>query len=131
MAQRGMLANGKLAVEIMDEEIERFAELEKVLYPWNKNGEKLRDKSVHAYYWACEMRRDYIALRAPFQSPRLSSVQVVPAAQGRGDVEVNVTILNEKGEVEYTDVPPEELSEEKPEKPGLKLIEGSLNDPDP
>jgi hypothetical protein len=118
--QRAMLAsNGKLAVELMDEEIDSFAELEKVLYPWDDKGKPLKGKSVQAYYWACEMRRDYLALRAPYQTPRLSAVQVIPAGHGSKRVtEVNVTILNERGEREYTDVPDDDakLIEHDPER---------------
>lgn len=98
-------ADGKLAVEIMDEEIDELADLVRVLYPWDENGKQLKGKSVNAYYWAREMRRDFIALRAPYQTPRLSAVQIVPAQNRQNVTEVNVTILNEKGDVEYTDVP--------------------------
>jgi hypothetical protein len=102
-------ANGKLAVEEMDVEIARFDELQRTLYPWDAQGTQLKGKSVQAYYWACEMRRDYLALRAPYQTPRLSAVQVIPAGHGAKRVtEVNVTILNERGEREYTDVPEED-----------------------
>jgi len=91
-------------------------QLVELLFPWDENGVQLKGKSVNAYYWASEMRRDFLALRAPYQSPRLSAVQVMPTQAGKTTT-VNVTILNEKGEVEYSDVP---------EKNGLKLIEGSL-----
>ena len=111
-------ANGKLAVEEMDVEIARFADLERVLYPWDKAGQKLNSKSVQAYYWACEMRRDYLALRAPYQTPRLSAVQVIPAGQSKRQTTVNVTILNERGEQEYSDLPD---GEDDP-----KLIEGTV-----
>jgi len=112
------LTNGKLAVEIMDEEIAKFEQLMITLHPWDKDGTQIRGKSVQAYYWASEMRRDYLQMRAPYQSPRLSSVQVVPAGQGKRETTVNVTILNERGEQEYTDVPPTG----DPESP-MKLIE--------
>jgi hypothetical protein len=46
----------------------------------------------------------------------LSASQVIPAARNRA-TQVSVAILNEKGDVEYTDA-------DLPEKPVLKLIEG-------
>jgi hypothetical protein len=60
------------------------------------------------------MRRDYLALRAPYQSPRLSAVQVLPQ-QAAKRTTVNVTILNERGEKVFSDVPEGE---------DMKLIEG-------
>ena len=109
-----LLINGKLAVEIMDEEIAAFEALMRVLYPWDEAGAPIKGKSIQSYYWASEMRRDYLALRAPYQSPRLSAVQVVTNQPGKRITEVNVTILNEKGDQEYSDVPDEDM----------KLIEG-------
>jgi hypothetical protein len=43
-------------------------------------------------------------MRAPYQSPRLSAVQIMPSAS-RQRTTVNVTILNERGEKIYSDVP--------------------------
>jgi hypothetical protein len=115
LAKRELLANGLLAVEIMDQEIERLGELTTLLYPWDENGKQITGKSVNAYYWASELRRDYLHMRAPYQSPRLSAVQVMPA-QAAKRTTVNVTILNERGEVEYSDVPEK--------KEDMKLIDG-------
>jgi hypothetical protein len=98
-------SDGRLAVEIMDQEIDQLAELVNVLYPWDAEGKQLKGKSLNAYYWARELKRDFLAMRAPYQSPRLSAVQIVPAQNRQQVTEVNVTILNEKGEVEYTDAP--------------------------
>jgi hypothetical protein len=97
--------DGKLAVDVMDEQIAHFEALMKTLYPWDEHGTQRKGKSVQAYYWASEMHRDYVQMRAPFQSPRLSAVQIVPAQNRQQVTEVNVTILNEKGELEYTDAP--------------------------
>jgi hypothetical protein len=90
-------------------------QLVELLFPWDENGVQLKGKSVNAYYWASEMRRDFLALRAPYQSPRLSAVHVVPQ-QAAKRTTVNVTILNERGEKEFSDVPEAE---------DIKLIEGS------
>ena len=113
------LSNGRLAVEVMDDEIAQLEELMKVLYPWDQNGEAIKSKSVNAYYWAAEMRRDYLALRAPYQSPRLSSVQVLQTPTNKRPTEVHVTILNERGQTEYTDAPDDG---------DLKLIEHAKSD---
>jgi hypothetical protein len=116
-AERASLPGGKLAVECMDDEIVRFEKLVQVLYPWDENGKQIKSKSLQAYYWAAEMRRDYIALRAPYQSPRLSAVQIVPPGQQKRVTEVNVTILNERGETEFSDAPDDDM----------KLIEHEAN----
>ena|SRR6516165_2432882 len=120
LAKRELLAEGMLATEMMDQEIGRLGELMTLLYPWDEEGKQIVGKSVNAYYWASELRRDYLHMRAPYQSPRLSAVQVVPT-QSAKHTTVNVTILNERGEVEYSDVPEE--------KADLKLIEGPLGEP--
>jgi len=119
-AEIAQLPNGKLAVEEMDVEIARFEKLQEVLYPWGEDGKLIEGKTEQAYYWASEMRRDYVQMRAPYQSPRLSSVQVVPAGQSKRNTTVNVTILNERGEQEYTDVTPDSDAADA----GMKLIEG-------
>jgi hypothetical protein len=120
LAKRELLAEGLLATEIMDQEIARLGELMALLRPWDEDGKQITGKSVNAYYWASELRRDYLHMRAPFQSPRLSAVQVMPA-QAAKRTTVNVTILNERGEKVFSDVPEE--------KEDMKLIEGSLGEP--
>ena len=107
-----------LATEIMDQEITRLGELMTLLYPWGEDGKQIAGKSVNAYYWASELRRDYLHMRAPYQSPRLSAVQVVPQ-QAAKRTTVNVTILNERGEKVFSDLPEEE---------DMKQIEGSLGE---
>ena len=51
-------------------EIARLGELMTLLYPWDDDGVQITGKSVNAYYWASELRRDYLHMRAPYQSPR-------------------------------------------------------------
>jgi hypothetical protein len=134
LASRQMLASDLLAVERMGREITRLEQLAATLYPWDSEGRVIRGKSPNSYKWACELHRDFIALLAPFQSPRLSAVQMLPASANGKRTTVNVTILDEKGRVEWSDVPDGSVDgavESPVEKPGLKLIEGSLNDPVP
>ena len=114
LAKRVLLAEGLLATEIMDQEIARLGELMTLLYPWDEDGKQITGKSVNAYYWVSELRRDFLALRAPYQSPRLSAVQVVPQ-QAAKRTTVHVTILDERGEKVFSDVPEEK---------DMKLIEG-------
>ena len=83
--------------------IARLGELMTLLYPWSEDGKQITGKSVNAYYWASELRRDYLHMLTPYQSPRLSAVQVVPQ-QAAKRTTVNVTILNERGERIYSDV---------------------------
>jgi hypothetical protein len=118
LAKQAMLGNsdGLLAVEIMDQEIERLGELETVLYPWDAEGKQITGKSVNSYYWVSELRRDYLHMRAPYQTPGLSAVQMLPMQNGSKTTHVNVTILTERGEKEFSDVPEAEE---------MKLIEGS------
>jgi hypothetical protein len=92
-----------LATEIMDQEIARLGELMTLLYPWDEDGKQITGKSVNAYYWASELRRDYLHMRAPYQSPRLSAVQVVPQQAAKRTV--HVTILNERGEKVFATCP--------------------------
>jgi hypothetical protein len=119
VATQELLTDDLRAVDLMDEEIVKLGRLMEVLYPWDDEGKQMRGKSVNSYKWASELRRDYLALRAPYQSPRLSSVQVLPQQNGKRTT-VNVTILDEHGKKVYSDVP---------EEPELKLIEGTAGEP--
>jgi hypothetical protein len=119
LAKQELLTDDLRAVNLMDEEIVKLGQLMEVLYPWDDEGKQLKGKSVNSYKWASELRRDFLALRAPYQSPRLSAVQVLPQQAGKRTT-VRVTLLNERGEVEYSDVPKEN---------DLKLIEGAAGDP--
>src|SRR5215831_14961636 len=114
LAKRELLAEGMLATEMMDQEIGRLGELMTLLYPWDEDGKQITGKSVNAYYWASELRRDHLHMLAPYQSPRLSAVQVMPQ-QAAKRTTVNVTILNERGEKVFSDLPEEKK---------MELIEG-------
>lgn len=63
LAKRELLVGGLLATEIMDQEIARLGELMTLLYPWDEDGKQITGKSVSAYYWASELRRDYLHMR--------------------------------------------------------------------
>lgn len=108
-AQRELLAdaNFKIATEHMDSQIGWLEGLVATLNPFSADGHVIKGKSTRLYFRAFELYRDFLALRAPYQSPRLSAVQVTPA-QSRRTTTVNVTILNEKGEKEYSDAPSED-----------------------
>jgi hypothetical protein len=121
-AQRELLeaANYKVATEHMDEQIGWLEKLVALLYPFDAAGNVVEGKSTRLYFRAFELFRDFLCMRAPYQSPRLSAVQVTPPRNNKRTV-VNVTILNEKGEKVFSDVPEE--------KEDMKLIEGSLGEP--
>jgi hypothetical protein len=107
LAKRELLAaaNHKIATEHMDEQIGWLELLVEQLNPFDETGHVIKGKSSRTYFRAFELYRDFLSMRAPYQSPRLSAVQVVPAGQGPRRTTVNVTILNERGEKEWSDVP--------------------------
>ena len=118
-AQRELLeaANFKIATEHMDTQIGWLEGLVATLNPFGQDGHVIKGKSTKLYFRAFELYRDFLALRAPYQSPRLSAVQLMPQ-QSKRTTTVNVTILNERGEKEYSDAPDEDQ----------KLIEHNAND---
>jgi hypothetical protein len=103
-AQRALLksAQYKIATEHMDEQIGKLEGLVALLYPFDEAGDVRKGKDTSLYFHAFDLFRDFLCMRAPYQSPRLSAVQVVPA-QARQQTTVNVTILNERGEQVYSD----------------------------
>lgn len=107
-AQRELIkaSNGKIATEHMDEQIGELEGLIKKLYPFDDEGRVIKGKSSPIYFRAFELFRDFLCMRAPYQSPRLSAVAIAPARSNQKTV-VSVTILNERGEKVYAD-PPED-----------------------
>lgn|SRR5262245_18650728 len=108
----------KLAIDHMDEMIEFLRGVVAKLVPWNSDGTLIEGRDQVLWFKAVEAFQGFLQMRAPYQSPRLSAVQIVPAASRQRTV-VNVTILNERGQKIYSDMP--EDSE-------LKQIEHSSSD---
>jgi hypothetical protein len=70
LAKQAMLATDRpFAVDLMDAEIERLAELVRLLHPWDENGVPIKGKSVQSFLWASELRRDYLQMRARIRRP--------------------------------------------------------------
>jgi hypothetical protein len=86
----------------MDDMVEYFSNLVDVLAPWNEDGTPREDRDHDLWFRAVAAFQGFLALRAPFQSPRLSAVAIAsPPTQQR--TMVNVTILNDRGEKVYSD----------------------------
>ncbi len=92
----------KLAIDHMDEMIDYFSRLVAVLVPWEPNGSPRDNKDKDLWFRAVAAYQGFLNMRAPYQSPRLSAIQMVPA-QAQQRTTVNVTILNERGEKVYSD----------------------------
>lgn len=111
-AQRNMLAaaNYKIATEHMDEQIGWLEGLTAVLNPFDDKGHVVKGMSPQLYFKVIELYRDFLGMRAPYQSPRLSAVQMSPPQRAR-ETTVNVTILNDRGEQVYSDAPDEDIKQ--------------------
>jgi len=110
----------KFAIDHMDDMIVYFRNLIASLQPWNADGSKRDGRDDKIWFRAIDAFQGFLNMRAPYQSPRLSAVQIVPS-QAQQRTTVNVTILNERGEKVYSDVP---------EDSDMKLIEQSPHDDD-
>jgi hypothetical protein len=111
---------GTLAVERMDEMIEFLRGVVAKLVPWQADGAAIEGRDVKTWLRIVESFERFLVARAPYQSARLSAVAIVPAAQRQRTV-VNVTILNERGEKVWSDVPADDE---------LKQIEGAVDGED-
>jgi hypothetical protein len=105
LAEREVAAaskGAKFAVDHMDEMISFFRALVGKLVPWKPDGTP-RPGRDHAVWFRCvDAFQGFLAMRAPYQSARLSAVAIMPA-QAQQRTTVNVTILNERGEKVYSD----------------------------
>jgi hypothetical protein len=95
-------ANGKIATEHMDEQIGELEGLVRQLYPFDGNGHVIKGMSSQIYFRAFELFRDFLCMRAPFQSPKLSAMAIAPARANQKTT-VHVTILSERGEKVFSD----------------------------
>jgi hypothetical protein len=81
----------------MDEMIEWFRNLVGALVPFEKDGSLRPNRDPNLWFRAIAAFQGFLSMRAPYQSPRLSAVQIMPQ-QAQQRTTVNVTILNERGE---------------------------------
>jgi hypothetical protein len=92
----------RLAIDHMDEMIDYFSNLVGLLAPWNPNGTRREDRSVDLWFRSVAAFQGFLAMRARYQTPRMSAVAIVPPAV-RQRTTVHVTILNERGEKVFSD----------------------------
>lgn len=132
MAEKEVLAvrKGKrMAIDHMDEMIGYFERLVRFqLNPWNIDGTKKQDADEAMWFRCVEVFQSFLNMRAPYQSPRLSALALMPS-QARQKTTVNVTILNERGEKVFSDAEREE-QEKAAESNDFKQIEAVAN-PEP
>lgn len=94
----------KIAVDHMDDIIDYLRGLVTLHQPWDGDGNMIPGKSEKLWFRCLDAFRAFLALRAPYQSPALASVAIIPM-QERPEQKtvVNVTILNDRGETVFTD----------------------------
>jgi hypothetical protein len=95
-------AQYKIATEHMDEQIGELHDLVKLLYPFDANGGVIKGRDTSFYFQAFGLFRDFLCMRAPYQSPRLSAIAMAPARPNQRTM-VHVTILNENGQKVFSD----------------------------
>jgi len=104
----------------MDEMVGYFSNLVGVLAPWNADGTPREGRDHDLWFRAVAAFQGFLAMRAPYQSPRLGAVAIVPPTTQQRTT-VHVTILNERGEKVFSDR--DESADD-----GAKLIEGREDD---
>jgi hypothetical protein len=105
LAEREVAAaskGAKFAVDHMDEMIVFFRAIIGKLVPWKPDGTPLPGRDHHVWFRCVDAFQGFLAMRAPYQSARLSAVAIMPQ-QAQQRTTVNVTILNERGEKVYSD----------------------------
>jgi hypothetical protein len=73
-------AGKKLAVDHMDEMIDYFKSLVGLLAPWQPDGTPREDRDVNLWFRVVAVFQGFLSMRAPYQSPRLGAVTIVPSA---------------------------------------------------
>lgn len=111
------------AIDHMDEMITYFRGLVAMHQPWNVDGSKRQGADEKLWLRIVEIFQGWLNMRAPYQSPRLSAIQVVqePQVLPNQRTTVHVTILNAKGDTVYSDA-------ENSAGDGAKLIEGGRDE---
>ena len=71
--------------------------------PIDQNGNERASGDVEKFYRACELVTRTAVPLLPFQSPRLSAIAIAPAPPDQRTT-VRVTILNQDGRLEYSDL---------------------------
>jgi hypothetical protein len=115
-------AGKKLAICHMDDMVEYFKSLVALLAPWNADGTRREGSDHDLWFRAVAAFQGFLAMRAPYQTPRMTAVAIVPPAV-RQRTTVHVTILNERGEKLFSDADAEGEGDD-----GAKVIEGREDD---
>jgi len=102
-AQRGQLTKRgyKFAVEHMDDAINWLRGAMALKQPWMPDGTERKGGDVELFFRLLGLLRDFSNARAPYQTPRLSAVAVVPgppAKDGDQVTTMTVNIFNQRGE---------------------------------
>jgi|SRR5262245_51219832 len=99
--QRGL--KGRLAIDHMDDMILFFDVLvRETLNPWNLDGTRREGYDEGIWFRAVAAFQAFLNMRAPYQTPRLSALALMPQQAARKTT-VNVTILNDKGDKVFAD----------------------------
>lgn len=93
----------KIAIDHMDDMIDVLRDLVGKLMPFEKDGTKLEGKDQQLWFRVIEAFQGFLSMRAPYQTPRLSAIALMPQQAHQQRTTVNVTILNERGEKVYSD----------------------------
>jgi hypothetical protein len=64
----------------MDDMVEYLKSLVDLLAPWNSDGTRREDRDVNLWFRAVDVFQGFLAMRAPYQSPRLGMVAILPSA---------------------------------------------------
>jgi hypothetical protein len=102
----------KLAVDHMDDMVEYLKSLVDLLGPWNADGTRREGGDENLWFRAVAVFQNFLALRAPYQSPRLGAVTIVPSA----------------AQPDMREIPPEELDRRLAER-GLPLSVFGMDKP--
>lgn len=102
---RRLAAGGRaiLAVDQMDDMITMLRGLVDRMMPFDDAGTPIKGKPQGPWFRAVDALARYLGMRAPYQSPTLAAVALVPHQNKAQHTTVNVTILNERGEKVYSD----------------------------
>jgi hypothetical protein len=71
-------AGKKLAVDHMDDMVEYLKSLVDLLAPWNPDGTRREGREHDLWFRVVAAFQSFLAMRAPYQSPRLSAMAIVP-----------------------------------------------------
>lgn len=94
----------KIAIDHMDEMIEWLRNLVGAAQAFDAAGVPRPGYDPKLWFRILDAFGGFLAMRAPYQSPRLSAIAIMPQQSAATQkTTVNVTILNERGDKVYSD----------------------------